>query len=518
MSGIVAFDDLFPLKANPVALDRVFGFDAGDGKSRGFTIQSILNLIAANPVTWAAVTGKPLTFAPAAHTIGSHSNVADSVDAAADGTFLKKVGGAFQAVAVDFYGVGNPPPADSTVPDPVRGITALRMGNWDSAFGWGNHAGQYRPVAWVPTWAEVTGKPLTFAPASHSLGSHSNVDAGVDVAANGTFLKRVGAAWEAAGVDFYSPTNMPPPDASVPDFVRGFTIGQFAGYEAKILEYAGFVDGAIPLIKDGTPVSSQVVGVYSVNPFDPVTQPVEYDAFVAELLHLVSAKPIKGVAAVELDEYVVKSQLEGLGGGGGSPSPILTDLDTFPILKFDKNYRYIHEMAGAIQLSVQAVTPLAVVGNSNKLYIKANGVNKPTLTGDFTVIWDNWVNTAGFWNRFYAEWSPQGKAVLQIENTHQGTANDGSGLTQLTINFATDNQVLSHVITNSTELVINSAGAQVGFGVTLYIKANGVNKPFWNSTDVVVVYDDWLNTVDVWNRVKLEWGANNKAIVQIINT
>jgi hypothetical protein len=35
--------------------------------------------------------------------------------------------------------------------------------NWNTAFSWGNHAGLYRPIAWVPTFAQVTSKPTTLA-------------------------------------------------------------------------------------------------------------------------------------------------------------------------------------------------------------------------------------------------------------------------------------------------------------------------------------------------------------------
>ena len=31
--------------------------------------------------------------------------------------------------------------------------------NWNAAFGWGNHAGLYRPLSYVPSWGEITGKP-----------------------------------------------------------------------------------------------------------------------------------------------------------------------------------------------------------------------------------------------------------------------------------------------------------------------------------------------------------------------
>ncbi len=42
---------------------------------------------------------------------------------------------------------------------PSHGITATNITNWNTAFGWGNHAGLYRPINYVPAWSEITGKP-----------------------------------------------------------------------------------------------------------------------------------------------------------------------------------------------------------------------------------------------------------------------------------------------------------------------------------------------------------------------
>ena len=55
----------------------------------------------------------------------------------------------------------------------AHGITSLNITNWNSAYGWGNHAGFYRPITWVPAWTEVTGKP-TFATVATS-GSYSDL-------------------------------------------------------------------------------------------------------------------------------------------------------------------------------------------------------------------------------------------------------------------------------------------------------------------------------------------------------
>lgn len=47
-------------------------------------------------------------------------------------------------------------------------ISAGDISNWDAAFGWGGHEGLYRPVDWVPSWGDVTGKPSTFTPSAHT--------------------------------------------------------------------------------------------------------------------------------------------------------------------------------------------------------------------------------------------------------------------------------------------------------------------------------------------------------------
>ena len=38
---------------------------------------------------------------------------------------------------------------------------ANNSNNWNTAYSWGNHAGLYRPISYVPTWSEVTSKPTT---------------------------------------------------------------------------------------------------------------------------------------------------------------------------------------------------------------------------------------------------------------------------------------------------------------------------------------------------------------------
>lgn len=45
----------------------------------------------------------------------------------------------------------------------TNGITLTLISNWNVAFGWGDHAGLYRPISYVPAWSEITGKPTTIA-------------------------------------------------------------------------------------------------------------------------------------------------------------------------------------------------------------------------------------------------------------------------------------------------------------------------------------------------------------------
>lgn len=47
--------------------------------------------------------------------------------------------------------------------------------NWNTAYSWGNHAGLYRPITWVPTWADVTGKPSLFPPTSHTHDYNTDI-------------------------------------------------------------------------------------------------------------------------------------------------------------------------------------------------------------------------------------------------------------------------------------------------------------------------------------------------------
>ncbi|MFW6302752.1 MAG: hypothetical protein ACOC01_04430, partial [Bacteroidales bacterium] len=50
---------------------------------------------------------------------------------------------------------------------------SLPIANWNTAFSWGDHAGLYRPVSWVPDWIDITNKPA-FASVATS-GSYTDL-------------------------------------------------------------------------------------------------------------------------------------------------------------------------------------------------------------------------------------------------------------------------------------------------------------------------------------------------------
>ncbi len=70
-------------------------------------------------------------------------------------------------------GIGTITPATSLDVNGIITATGGNSSNWNMAYGWGNHAGLYRPIGWVPSWTDITNKP-TFAPVASS-GSYNDL-------------------------------------------------------------------------------------------------------------------------------------------------------------------------------------------------------------------------------------------------------------------------------------------------------------------------------------------------------
>jgi hypothetical protein len=99
-------------------------------------------------IAWSQISSKPTTFNPSAHTLKSHSDV--STSAPSNGQVLKW-NGAQWAPAADNSGLGS------------------------------------------VSWSDISGKPTTFSPSSHSLNSHSDVS--LSSPSNGDALVYNGANW-----------------------------------------------------------------------------------------------------------------------------------------------------------------------------------------------------------------------------------------------------------------------------------------------------------------------------------
>lgn len=45
-------------------------------------------------------------------------------------------------------------------------LTPTEKSNFNTAYSWGDHAGLYKPIGYVPAWADITGKPTFFTPST----------------------------------------------------------------------------------------------------------------------------------------------------------------------------------------------------------------------------------------------------------------------------------------------------------------------------------------------------------------
>ncbi|MGY6522015.1 MAG: hypothetical protein ACXIUD_09820 [Mongoliitalea sp.] len=301
--GIVVFDQLFePIKANPVNSDRLFGFDSEGNVNAAFTISGLRQVLGGGD--WNSLANRPNTFAPSAHTLASHSDTF-GLGSAPDGVIMAKVAGKWRGITPDFARIEDIPEVSSW----VLQIQQSDISKWNQAHSWGDHAGLYRPANWQPGWDDIQQKPSSFTPSSHPLSSHS--DAGQLANAQVGQLARFGAnGWEAWTAEFYSPSNLPPADASVPDFVRDLDPVRFSLYDDKLEEFVGFPDGSMPMIVGGRAVSSGLEVRISVNPFDEELEPEDFENWEPEVLDFRFTRAVRGVEAVEADEFVTKSQLD----------------------------------------------------------------------------------------------------------------------------------------------------------------------------------------------------------------
>lgn len=339
--GVVSFDDLFePVKAVPVGTDKVFGYDSENDVSAAFTLAGIKTFFGGGD--WNTMANKPPTFTPSAHSLGSHSNVAPGVDAAADGTFLRKVAGSWSAVAISFLTSETDPVFTAS---PAGGIENTDISNWDTAFGWGNHA--------------EAGYLTGFTESDPTVGAHIK---SITETEKGNWNSAFG--WGNHADEGYL-TSFTETDPTVGAHIKEISIGQIGTWDAKALEFSAITDNTLLLLKDGIPTESGILATFSENPFDPETEPEDYESWVAELLSFTFPVVAKGVPAVEEDEFVTLGQVSDIFESVDLPigarkvsAEYLISSDTAGTLVIGKWYNadnVLHEVTG--QAIVFAGTP-----------------------------------------------------------------------------------------------------------------------------------------------------------------
>lgn len=143
---------------------------------------------------------------------------------------------------------------------PAYGITSANISHWNTAFGWGNHTGLYRPITYVPAWNDITGKP-TFATIATS-GSYFNLSDNpflITSPANDQLLKFNGTNW----VNFthnFSLSNHTHTDATTT------TSGFMSGADKTKLNGLQNADGSETKITAGAHISVAGTGT-TANPY-----------------------------------------------------------------------------------------------------------------------------------------------------------------------------------------------------------------------------------------------------------
>ena len=116
--------------------------------------EALDSMVRRNNLRWDSILNRPANFST---TYALSNDVRDSLTARytkaqADARFLQSF-----------------TETDPTVANHIKAISTTNISNWDAAFGWGNHAGLYRPISYVPGWTEITGRPTALSAFSNDL-------------------------------------------------------------------------------------------------------------------------------------------------------------------------------------------------------------------------------------------------------------------------------------------------------------------------------------------------------------
>ena len=93
----------------------------------------------------------------------------------------------------------------------ANGITSTNITNWNTAYGWGNHSGLYRPISYVPSWSEITTNPFSFSSvANNQLLKYNSTSAKWENWTPNylTSYTESDPVWSTASASYYTKTNI----------------------------------------------------------------------------------------------------------------------------------------------------------------------------------------------------------------------------------------------------------------------------------------------------------------------
>ena len=151
--------------------------------------------------TWGEVTGKPV-FATVA-TSGSYNDLAN-LPSLFNGTWLSLTG---KPTTLAGYGITDA----MNTSHAANAITNTNITNWNTAFTWGNHAGLYRPIGYVPAWSEITANPFAFSAVANNQLLKYNTTSGKWENWTPNYLTsftETDPSWTAASPNYYTKSNL----------------------------------------------------------------------------------------------------------------------------------------------------------------------------------------------------------------------------------------------------------------------------------------------------------------------
>lgn len=164
--------------------------------------------------TWANISGKPTTFAPESHTLASHTGLLSTASLSpaggSAGQFMVHNSDSVSWSDVSWASITGKPTTFTPASHSIQSHTGVLL---DAQLAESNITQFNSQIA--PAWVNITGKPSSFTPASHSLASHTGLlspgSIDVSTANNGDVMTTNGTTsyWAALSVAWANITGKP---------------------------------------------------------------------------------------------------------------------------------------------------------------------------------------------------------------------------------------------------------------------------------------------------------------------